>query len=118
MIKLLKDGDYSLVETKDHIKIMTLDDAQFAWVAASGIGEILVTSHNPHKVDYLLATGKYRIYLVKDEPKLVDQQHLELHVGRKDWQGYLLPTGLPTDKKKRSRIIATKEIISAPRDSN
>lgn len=118
MIKLLKDGDYSLVETKDHIKILTLDDAQFAWVAASGIGEILVASHNPHEVDHLLATGKYRLYAVEDEPKIVDQQHLELHVGRKRWQGYLLPTGLPTDKKKRARVIATKEIIPTPRDSS
>ncbi len=118
MIKLLKDGDYSLVETKDHAKILMLDDAQFAWIAASGIGEILVTSHNPHKVDHLLATGKYRLYNVKDEPKFIDQQHLELHAGRKRWQGYLLPTGLPIDKKKRARIIATKEIISAPKGSD
>ena len=118
MVKLLKDGEYRLVETKDHIKILMLDDAQFAWVAVNGIGEILVTSHKPHKVDHLLATGKYRLYGVKDEPKLVDQQHLELHAGRKRWQGYLLPTGLPAGGKKRARIIATKEIISAPTDSN
>lgn len=118
MIKLLKDGDYSLVETKDHVKILTLDDAQFAWVAVNGVGEILVTSHNPHKVDHLLAMGKYRLYDVKDEPKLVDQRHLELYAGRKRWQGYLLPTGLPTGGKKRARIIATKEVISAPTDSS
>ncbi|PJE65519.1 hypothetical protein COU91_01240 [Candidatus Saccharibacteria bacterium CG10_big_fil_rev_8_21_14_0_10_47_8] len=118
MVKLLKDGEYKLVETKDHVKILMLDDAQLAWIAVNGTGEILVTSHNPHKVDYLLATGKYRLYEVKDEPKLVDQKHLELHVGRKKWQGYLLPTGLPTDKKKRARIIATKEIISAPKGSD
>src|SRR3989344_2155664 len=104
MVKLLKDGEYRLVETKDHVKILILDDAQFAWVAVNGISEILVTSHNPHKVDHLLAIGKYRLYSVKDEPKLVDQQHLELHVGRKKWQGYLLPTGLPAGVKKRARI--------------
>lgn len=118
MIKLLKDGAYELVETKDHVKILMIDNAQFAWIAVNGIGEILITSHKPHMVDHMLATGRYRLYSVKDEPELVDQQHLELHAGSKKWQGYLLPTGLPTDKKKRARIIATKEIISAPIDSN
>ena len=118
MIKTIIDGVYGLIETKDHIKILTLDERQFAWIASGGIGEILVTSHNPHKVDHWLAIGKYRLYDVKDEPKLVDQQHLELHVGTKRWQGYLLPTGIPVNKKKRSRIIATKELIPGPIDSN
>lgn len=84
----------------------------FAWINASGIGEILVVSQNPHKTDHVLAVGKHRIYEVKDEPDLTDLIHLELLVGDGVWQGYLLPTGLPTNENKRNRIIPTLEIIT------
>lgn len=113
MIELIQQGDYSLIETKGQIKILTFDNEKiFAWVNVMEIGEILVTSHNPHKTEHLLALGKYRLYDVKVEPKLTDLIHLELLVGEGKWQGYLLPTGLPTDQKKRNRIIPTKEIIT------
>lgn len=54
----------------------------------------------------------YRIYKVKNEPKLIDLLHLELSVGKNKWQGYLLLTGLPTKNKIRSRIVPSEEIIS------
>lgn len=79
---------------------------------AIDIGEILVTSHKKHKTDAILAIGKYRLYEVKDEPNLTDLHHLELYVGDNTWQGYLLTTGLPNEKKRRSRIIPTDEIIT------
>ena len=101
------------METKGQTKILTLDNKQtFAWVNVADIGEILVTSHNPHTVDHVLARGAYRIYQVRDEPKLVDLIHLELLVGEGAWQGYILLTGLPTDEKRRNRIIPTKEVIT------
>lgn len=114
MVKLLEDGSYTLVETHKHIKILSLGKEKiFAWINASGIGEILVASHNPHKTDHILAIGKYRMYEVKDEPKLTDLVHLELLVGDGIWQGYLLTKGLPgIDDKKRVRIIPTKEVIT------
>lgn len=113
MITLIREGEYVLVETKLQIKILTLDNTkQFAWVNIMDIGEILVTSHKVHKVDHILAMGKYRLYKVKDEPDLTDLKHLELSVGKGVWQGYLLPTGLPTVTKKKKRIIPTKEIIT------
>jgi hypothetical protein len=49
---------------------------------------------------------------VKDEPKLSDNQHIELEVGLDAWQGYLLLTGLPDDDKKRTRIVPTGELIT------
>ena len=52
------------------------------------------------------------LYKVKDEPNFVDLFHLELLVGEGVWQGYLLPTGLPTAEKKRNRIIPAKEVIT------
>lgn len=113
MIRILKKGVYSLIETRNQTKILTLDGKViYAWVNAEGIGEILIASDNSHKTDNVLAIGKYRIYRVKDEPKLTDLTHLELHVGNGVWQGYLLTTGLPTSVKKRKRIIPTKEIIT------
>ena len=113
MIKILKQGTYKLIETKAHTKILTLDDRSiFAWVSVAEIGEILVASNKKHKTDHILNIGKYRLYDVKDEPKLTDLAHLELYVGDGIWQGYLLTTGLPTEQKKRNRIIPTKEIIT------
>ncbi len=113
MIKLIHKGEYILIETKNLTKILTLfTKGTFAWVNASGIGEILVSSHKKHPADYILSVGKYRIYEVKDEPNLTDLLHLELLVGEGIWQGYLFPKGLPTSTEKRKRIIPTKEIIT------
>ena len=112
MIKLIKKGKYSLIETRNDVKVLKLDKKTFVWIFTKSIGEILVTTHKGHRTDQKLARGEYRIYYVKDESKLVDQLHLELYVGEGDWQGYLLPTGFPKDKKTRSRIIPTNEFIS------
>lgn len=110
---LLKNGDYTLTETINQTKILTLDSTQcFVWVHADEIGEILVASHTAQKTDHLLAAGKYRLYEVSNEPKITDLIHLELLVGEGKWQGYLLPTGLPNDTHKRKRIIPTREIIT------
>lgn len=122
MITLHKAGIYRLIETKHHTKILYLDDDTYAWAEPVNIGEILVTSHNIHKADCVLGTGVYHLYEAYEEPTLSDQQHLELEVGNNTWQGYLLPTGLPNDVKKRSRIIPTRELITgnplyADRDS-
>lgn len=110
---MIERGDYKLLETKHQTKILSLDEKEtFAWINAMDIGEILVTTHKSLTVDALLAMGKYRLYEVEDEPEYVDQFHLELSVGCGNWQGYLLPNGLPTDTKKRNRIISTKEVIT------
>jgi hypothetical protein len=112
MIRVVRQGRYKLLETKAQTKILFLDAAVYAWINARGIGEILVSTHKPHQTDTILSLGRYRLYEVEDEPKLSDQQHLELAVGESSWQGYLLPTGLPDDKKKRSRVIPTHETIT------
>lgn len=112
MITLLRNGYYKLAETKRQIKILYLDDKVYAWVETSPIGEILVASYRSHKTDCILATGRFRLYDVADEPALSDQLHLELETGRDTWQGYLLLSGLPGAHKKRGRIIPTSEIIT------
>lgn len=113
MIRLLDKGTYHLIETKGQTKILMLDKKKtFAWINADDIGEILVSSHKSHKVDHVLAIGKYRLYDVKNEPDYTDLEHLELFVGEGLWQGYLLTSGLPNDEKKRNRIIPTNETIT------
>lgn len=112
MIKLLKEGYYKLIETKGHTKILNLGGKDYAWVNATGIGEILVASYNPYQTDHTLAIGKFRIYDVKNENDLTDLYHLELFVGFGHWQGYLLTTGLPTSQNIRKRIIPTGELIT------
>lgn len=112
MIKLLKEGNYRLIETGRQIKILYLNGTKnFAWINAPPIGEILVSSYKPHKTDHILSTGKYRLYDVENEQNLTDLLHLELMVGEGVWQGYLLPLGLPNGIRKR-RIIPTSEVIT------
>lgn len=113
MVRLVKVGEYLLSETKTLIKILYLSEkGTYAWINAKGIGEILVSSQIKSPPEYTQASGKYRIYNVKDELKLTDTTHLELYIGKGNWQGYLLPTGLPNNKNKRKRIIPTKELIT------
>ena len=111
MIKLIKKGKYTLIETKNDTKILTLDGKSYVWVFTKSIGEMLVTTHKIHKTDQKLSKGEYRIYEVADEPTLVDTLHLELSIGEGDWQGYLLITGFPQNRKTRSRIIPTNELV-------
>lgn len=112
MISINRQGTYRLIETKGQTKILSLENETYAWLEPAGIGEILVHSHNSHKTDCVLSIGRYFVYDVDEEPELSDQQHLELEVGPNAWQGYLLLTGLPTDKKIRGRIIPTAEVIT------
>lgn len=112
MVTLLASGKYQLIETKNQTKILILDRRQkFAWINAQNIGEILAASYRRLVQDCVLAIGAYRLYDVEDEARYNDVQHLELYVGEGVWQGYLLPTGLP-DEKKRNRVIPTRQVIT------
>ncbi|MDO8269151.1 MAG: hypothetical protein Q7T54_00585 [Candidatus Levybacteria bacterium] len=115
MIQLILEGTYTLFDTKKNTKVLLLENSKkrsFAWIDAQGIGEILVESEKVHQKNNILSIGKFRLYKVEDEPKFTDLEHLELFVGSGKWQGYLLPTGLPTIKDKRNRIIPTHERIT------
>lgn len=115
MIRMIKEGKYKLLETKKQTKILILDKKElFAWINVKNIGELLVSSYKEHSIDCILALGRYRLYNVKDEKKLIDTHHLELCVGSGVWQGYLLPLGLPDEKSTRRRIIPTTEVITKP----
>ena len=112
MITYLRKGTYTLVETHGQTKVLKLDEQEtFAWIWAENIGELLVYSHNPHQTDHILCKGEYTLISVEDEPEFTDLIHLQLEVGSGSFQGYLLPTGLPSEEDKRKRIIPTTEVI-------
>ena len=114
MIRRISEGEYELKETRASHKILHLENiGTYAWIYVPyGFYEILVASKIQNGDNHNLAFGKYRLYDVRNEPRLVDGEHLELIVGEGAWQGYILPTGLPDDTKKRSRIIPTNELIT------
>jgi hypothetical protein len=116
MIKLTKQGKYRLVVAKDGNRILYLGPQGYLWKHAKNIGELLLFSKHPHKTDYVMSYGTYRIYQVKNEPNFVDLQHLELKAGEGKWQGFLLLTGLPKITKIRSRIIPTREVVTKGRN--
>ncbi len=113
MIRLILKGDYRIIETKNRNRLLILDNRRkYAWETHDGIGEILTATHKPQREDHILAQGKYRLYFVEEEPDLADLTHLEMHEGKGQWQGYLLPLGFPYGKKVRSKIIPTGETIT------
>lgn len=112
MITLIDTGWYKLTETKGGTKMLFLDDHAYAWIYAKDIGEMLISSYREYAEDALLSLGQFKLYDVEDEEEYSDHLHLELEVGAGSWQGYLLLTGLPDERKKRARIVPTTEIIS------
>lgn len=118
MISVLNRGSYTLFETKQHTNMLTLDKKEtYAWVHLQNKSEILVTSYVLHTIDHMLSIGNYRLYKVENEPGLTDQIHLELSIGQGMWQGYLLPNGLPSEKKKKNRVIPTHECITTTEEA-
>ena len=112
MIKVIEKGTYKLSITKVSNRILSLSgNRNYAWLHIGKIGEILVLLKTLPQTNYTVFVGPYQIYEVKDEPDFTDTVHLELYIGRGEWQGFLLTTGLPTVEDPKNRIIATKELI-------
>jgi hypothetical protein len=112
MITRIEQGAYRLVETRHGTKILLLGHKKFAWIMAHQIGSLLIWSNMFHRVRDTLASGMYYLYDVRGEPRVSDQPHLELQIGSDEWQGYLLPTGLPTTNDTRKLFIPTPEVIT------
>ncbi|HEY1063901.1 MAG TPA: hypothetical protein VGE30_01235 [Candidatus Saccharimonadales bacterium] len=112
MITRTDKGIFKLTETKHGTKILYLNSKSYAWIFVPKIGSLLIYSTSPHKVRDVLSTGRFYIYDVDNEPHLSDQLHLELETGKEDWQGYLLPTGLPEPDNTTKLFIPTHEVIT------
>jgi hypothetical protein len=112
MVTLFEKSFYCLVKTKSGSRLLCIERGTFTWVDPETIGEMRVATHTPHTTDYVIRTGRYRLYDVKDEPPLAGLQHLELEYGPTDWHGYLLLTGLPRDQEERTCVVPTPQIIT------
>jgi hypothetical protein len=113
MITRIDGGTFELTETGHGTKILVLNDLPYVWIVAPGIGSLLIYTDQPHETSEILSKGHFRLFQVRDEPELSDQLHLELEFSKNQWQGYLLPTGLPDDTDTRKRLIATHQTISS-----
>lgn len=113
MISVLKRGEYKILEAKNNIRILILDNKEvFEWNSQAKNGEISISSYKNNQDDNLLSVGNYRLYNVEDETDYIGQKHLELQVGCGYWQGYLLPKDLPKKNKESNVIIPTKELLT------
>lgn len=111
MMRLCRSGTYKLIETRRNIRILYLNNTAYAWIEPWSNKEILVISRRSHITDCILSMGSFRLYDVKDELRLPGKQLLTLEVGADIWQGYLLPTGLPTARRKRVRILIAHQVV-------
>ncbi len=116
MIKLLDSGIYKLVGTKDNLKTLTLDDKDvFLWKSDGGNCNLEYIKFNTDQTCCLLSINNYRLYDVKDEPGLTTCLHLELCIGKRKWQAYLLKNGFPTKRNKEKPFLRKDEIITKVR---
>lgn len=113
MLQVTGSGTYKLIETKDNIKILFIDDKNaYSWKNANCSGDLVYLKLDTDKICCFLSVGNWRLYEIKDEPGLTNGNHFELNVGKGKWQGYLLPKGFPTPLNKRAHISQTSEIIT------
>lgn len=118
MIRVLGEGEYKLAETPAQIKILVLGSRSYLWLFKPSLGQTLVAaSRKKPKVDRILAIGRYRLYEVKDESDLSNLKHLELSLGHRRWQGYLLHDN-SLIIKTTIPISPTAELISCPINSD
>lgn len=114
MIQVIKHGAYQLNEADNSYKIIILDNSKFlSWNPLSG--EIIDSTKSKPQSNSTLSIGKYFLYNVENEKELTNCLHLELLLGKRKWQAYVLPLGLPTKKQKNTKIIPTTEVITMSR---
>ena len=119
MIKLVESNTYKLVGTKDNLKALILDDKDvFLWKSDGRNCSLEYIKFNLGQTCCLLSINNYRLYDVKDEPDLTTCLHLELYIGKRRWESYLLKEGLPTVRNKKKPMSSTRETITKIRKSH
>jgi len=114
MIQVLKHGEYRLDEAETLSRIFILDNSKyFNWNTSAG--ELTDCTKDKPKINSTLSIGKYFLYNVTNETILTNCLHLELLLGKRKWQAYILPLGFPTKKQRNVKILPTKEIITISR---
>lgn len=112
MITVIDRGSYCLLENKKQGKMLIFDGKKSYSIKDYGsLKKIYFNPLRNVKNDCLLCMGNFRLYKVSNEEHLSSNFHLELNIGQGQWQGYLLPKGLPKNRTI-NKIIPTQELIS------
>ena len=113
MIIVLQLGKYTLEETGNDQKVLTLDNKNaFLWTNTKQGVNLEFIKLKSIDTCCLHAFGTYRLYSVKDEPDLTSGLHISFHAGRGIWRGFLLPKGFPNKNDKKKKIQITNETIT------
>src|SRR5687767_12566647 len=105
-----RHGRYTLFETPNENRILTLgNDLWFAWVKGEQ-GDILVRSDEDHDRARTIREGEYYLVDFQADPSFTDVPHLFLE--RNDhFQELILPNGLPTPDDTQRRVVETEKAI-------
>ncbi len=98
MIKIVGRGEYSKTKVLDGKIIISIVNTD------KPAKKTIYTLNSPSNSEIFPAFGKYRIYQVEDEVKLLNGSHIELLLARGRWQGYLL--------SKDDLLVPTNELIT------
>ena len=112
MVTIIKTGAYEIVETKQHARVLHLDDAIFLWAHPKNKGDMLMACVDDHSAREIVSSGDYCLYKVEGEILPASMHHLDLETTSGGLQGYLLPSGLPTKTYTRKRIIPTNQVTT------
>jgi hypothetical protein len=107
-----RQGRYTLFETPDRNRILSLGkDLWFAWVEGQQ-GELLVRSDSDHDRARTIQEGDYYLVQFENDPNFTDVPHLFL--GRNGgFTEVILPNGLPTDDDTQKRVVGTDKTVDA-----
>src|SRR5688500_1364424 len=105
-----RHGRYTLFETPNENRILTLgNDLWFAWVKGEQ-GDILVRSDEDHDRARTIREGEYYLVDFQADPSFTDVPHLFLE--RDDhFQELILPNGLPTQDDRQRRVVETEKTM-------
>lgn len=105
-----RQGRYTLFETPNKNRILSLgDNLWFAWVGGQQ-GELLVRSDNDHERERIIRAGEYYLVHFENDPSFTDVPHLFLgHDGV--FSEVILPNGLPTDDDTQKRVVGTEKTV-------
>jgi hypothetical protein len=109
-----KQGDYELFETARGHRVLALNGREwYAWITGQE-SPILVKSDSDHEKERTVATGRFYLIDVEDDPDFTDMPHLFLEE-RGEYRELILPNGLPTEDDHQKRLVETDETVSPDR---
>jgi hypothetical protein len=110
-VRILERGRYELLEDAHGHRFLALDGKRwYAWISAQR-SPILVRTDPNHAIERTLQRGKYFLVDFRQDPKFKDMPHLFLQKDD-EYQEYLLPSGLPTERDPQVRFVVTRNALA------